>query len=159
MSSNFGTLRALIREAILSETFAGYSPSKDDLTKMEVGKSVALAPDPSLPGTYPFVKKKDATTFKTESEVSVNDVLNYLSSAAKSKPQYSQEALSNLEGPLNVPISDIDPKYSKYTPTGMKLIGLGDGQFQDVTSMSIDQLIDVMKAYIADNPNFRFEIM
>jgi len=159
MSSRLSALRQLIRETILIETFAGYSPSKDDLDKMPVGKKVVLGTDPSLPVNQPFVKKIADDTFKADGTLTAEDVINYLSPAAKSKPNYSAEALKSAEGTISIPTSDIAPNYVKYVPTGVKIVSLGDGEFKEVTQLNTAQLIDAMKAYISDYRNFRFEII
>ena len=159
MSSKLSALRRLIRETILIETFGGYSPSKDELDKMSVGKKVVLGADPTLPVNQPFVKKTADDTFKADTTLTADDVISYLSPAAKSKPIYSTEALKSTEGTISIPTSDIAPNYVKYVPTGVKLVSLGDGEFKEVSQLNTAQLIDVMKAYISDNRNFRFEII
>lgn len=159
MSAKLSALRQLIRETILIETFAGYSPGKEDLDKMTVGKKVVLGTDPTLPVNQPFLKKTADDTFKADTTLTLNDVISYLSPAAKSKPSYTAEALKSTEGTISIPTSDISPNYVKYVPTGVKLVSLGDGEFKEVTQLNTAQLIDVMKAYISDSRNFRFEII
>ena len=153
------SLRLLIRETILRESFAGYSPGKYELDEMPVGKEVVLAPDPTLRGSYPFVKKMGSDLFKGNTEVPLASVLAMISPSAKSKPEYSEQTLQNTESPVIISVTDFDPKYAKYSPTGARLIPLGDGQFKDVTQLNTMQLIDAMKAWISDNRSARFEIL
>jgi hypothetical protein len=159
MSSRLSALRQLIRETILTESFAGYSPSKEDLDKMPVGKKVVLGADPTLQANQPFVKKIADDTFKADTTLTADDVINYLSQSARLKPSYSIETLKSAEGTISIPTADTAPNYVKYLPTGVKLVSLGDGEFKEVTQMNTAQLIDVMKAYIGDSRNFRFEII
>lgn len=159
MKISESALRMIIRETLLRETFAGYAPGKDELDKMPVGKKVKIGTDPSLPGTSPFVKKIGPDLYRADADLTLNDVMTYLSPAAKTKPEYSSETLMSSEAPINIPNTDIDPKYAKYAPTGVKITPLGSGEFKDVTQLNTTQLIDVMKAYIDDNRNWRFEII